>query len=86
VALARRGNKSAQEELRGPGKRPAALEYLMQWFWELDRARMYDMNGKVAHTHASIKAWAELTGRQPKPHEIEALILLDIVSRFPDNE
>lgn len=42
------------------------------------------MHGFNRLTYQDIKAWAELTGRDPQPHEVAALLALDLVSLYPE--
>lgn len=32
-------------------------------------------------TYTEIQAWANLTGRRPHPHEVDALLRLDLATR-----
>jgi hypothetical protein len=80
---ARAGIASAIARLRPPPF-PDALVYLWAWFLELDSTRGMDMNGPSGFTYPMIDAWARLTRRTIAPHELQALFLLDAVTRFPD--
>jgi hypothetical protein len=82
-ATARRGVSSAAKLLTGPPF-PESIDYLWDWFRELDRARTHSMNGPDPLTYQAIDAWARLTGREPAPHEVDALLSLDAVFRNPD--
>jgi hypothetical protein len=80
---ARRGHPAAVAALDGPPL-PESLLYLYEWSVELDEARGYDMNGPRPVSYPDVQAWAQLTDRRPAPHEIRALLALDVVWRFPD--
>lgn len=82
-ATAKRGVASAIKLLESPPF-PESLAYLWGWFLELERVRTYGMHGPDALTYQQIDAWARLTDRQPMPYEVDALLALDLVSRFPD--
>lgn len=66
------------EELK-PRFIPYGAEYLWEWFCELQAARQYGMGGALPFTYTELKAWAELTGKQPMIWEIETLKQLDVV-------
>ena len=85
---AERGDRiglEAREQLRGP-EMPQALEYLWEWFLELNASRSVGMHGLAAITYQDIDAWARLTGREPDPLEVQALMQLDTAWRFPGDE
>lgn len=71
--------------LEGPDVSPA-VAYLWQWHMELERVRDVSQAGLRPITYSEIKAWAELTDRHVLPHEVEALVLLDLAERFPGEE
>lgn len=75
--------KKALQNLEGP-EIPEQLAYLWLWFLELDRTRTHGMNGPDPITYPMIDAWARLTQRTPDAIEVDALLLLDVVSRHPD--
>lgn len=79
--LVRQGRKT-QDELDGPPV-PDALEYLYRWLMELDRARDFGMSGPKLFTYPQVESWARLTGRDPEPHEVEALMHLGTVLLHP---
>jgi hypothetical protein len=58
---------------------PKRLAYLWEWFQELESARTGTGFGPNPITFAEIKAWSELTGRSPRPHEIRVLKSLDLL-------
>jgi hypothetical protein len=49
---------------------------LRGWFGELSSRRQSGM-GMNPITYCEIKAWADLTGRNPSPLEVAALVALD---------
>lgn len=67
----------AEAELYGGPELPEVLAYLWVWFLELDQTRQVTMAGLAALTYTDIKSWAELTGRKPQPHEVDALMKMD---------
>jgi hypothetical protein len=82
-ALADRGVKAAQEMLEGPDY-PDVLDYLWNWFRELDLHRSTSaMEGSGPITFEQLDAWTRLTRRTPQAHEVEALMRLDEAIRFP---
>jgi hypothetical protein len=72
----------AKEALYGGPELPPPLAYLWGWFMELDSQRQVGMAGLGPIAYTDVKAWAELTGRHPKPHEVSALMRLDAVVRI----
>lgn len=82
-AAARRGVASARTLLADPPF-PESLDYLWGWWLELERSRTYGMHGPDPLTYQQIDAWARLTEQRPAPHEVAALLALDLVARFPD--
>lgn len=60
---------------------PEGVEYLWLWFLELERTRQVSQAGIGALTYSEIGAWAALTDRRPRPHEVDALLALDLVAR-----
>lgn len=79
-AAAQRGSRVAQQALEGPPF-PESLGYLYDWFVALSAARREGLNGPAALTHQDIAAWASLMDERPAPHEVEALLLLDLTWR-----
>lgn len=82
-STAKRGAQSAVEALRGP-EMPEALEYLWDWFLELDRTRTAGMNGPDPLTYPVIESWARLTQRAPTPADVSLLLDMDAVMRHPE--
>lgn len=77
--LVRRG-RLEPERLHGPPF-PAGLEVLWTWFNELRATRSVGMGGLEPLTYREVDAWARLTDRRPKPHEVQALMRLDLATR-----
>ena len=75
-----RAGREVPASLTGP-EIPAELEYLWLWFGELEMTRRYTQTGPEALGYTEIAAWASLTNRHPMPHEVEALVMLDITTR-----
>lgn len=42
------------------------------------------MDGLAPLSYTTIADWARLTGRRPLPHEVQALLQLDLVMRHPE--
>ncbi len=78
--LVKMGRKP-QSELDGPPL-PRELGYLWEWFGELQRTRQMHQHGMQALTYGEIAAWAELTGREPLPHEVTTLLDVDMTIRL----
>lgn len=60
---------------------PDAGEHLWVWFNELQRTRQMTQAGLQALTYGEIMAWSMLTDRQVLPHEVTALLDLDLTFR-----
>lgn len=57
---------------------PDTLAHLWEWFLELHSARQASFGqGGQPITHRDILAWAEATGRSPRPWEVDALRRID---------
>lgn len=69
--------------LKGP-EFPEVLRYLWEWFTELERARSVGPHGVNPMSYQDIDAWARLLRRPVLPHEVSALMRLDLVMRHPD--
>lgn len=80
--LANRGDAGSRAQLEGPPV-PEGLAYLWDWFWELDAGRAEGFTGPAAFSYQELDAWARLTGRQPSPHEVQALMSIDLAVRHP---
>lgn len=59
---------------------PYPVLYLWHWFLELHNSRQYSMDGAMATTYTEIKAWAELTGRNPTQEDIRIIKQLDLIA------
>lgn len=77
-----RGYAAARQALQGPPF-PDALYYLYRWATELHGRCGVSMAGVNPVSHAEIRAWAELTGTDPRPYEVAAIIEIDAVLRTP---
>jgi hypothetical protein len=87
-AAAARGNVQAQRKLDS-AELPDCLAYLWGWFLELYGRSGAGMAGLLPLSYTEVDAWARLTGNDPNPLEVEALMLLDAVMRTdkrPDPE
>ena len=73
----------AIRELENGPPFPLELEYLHAWFQDIRRGLGVGMEGLNALTWSALESWARLTGNRPAPHEVDALIQLDIVARNP---
>ena len=72
----------AREELEGGPDLPYALSYLWVWFLQLAAGRSSGGMGGIANiSFADIVAWSTLMKTSPAPHEVEALMSLDIAFR-----
>lgn len=56
---------------------PEEFAHVWLWFVELDEARTVSGFGASSISYVDIKAWAELTGRDPTPFEVRLLRRLD---------
>lgn len=56
---------------------PVDGSLIWQWFWELDAARNYGMNGPECITYPDIAAWAQLTHTEVEEWEVRALKSMD---------
>ena len=77
---ARRGNADALARLSGP-EFPEELADLWTMFATLSAMRGEGMSGPAPLTAEAIRAGDVLLGWQLHPHEVEALVQLDIVTR-----
>lgn len=75
----------AQAEIDGPDA-PDCLAYLLRWSDELYGRSGFTMDGLAPLTYTTIADWARLTGREPEPFEVEALLTLDATRRHPPEE
>src|SRR5262249_13862947 len=84
-AAAKAGSLVAKEALQVP-ERPDSVAYLEPWVAELHGRSGASLNGLALLSYSTIRDWAALTGRDPTPLEVEALLLLDGSLCFPDAE
>lgn len=79
---AAQGVDRAVRALEGPPM-PEALQYLHNWLYELHGRSGVDLGGLSPLTYGTIAAWAQLTDRAPQPHDVQALLMLDLILRAP---
>ena len=60
------------------------MDYLYRWFTELYGRSGVGMSGVTALSYSTVYHWAVLTGRFPRPYEVEGLMALDAVARHPE--
>lgn len=77
LATARRGVAGAVEKVEGPAY-PEELSYLHGWFHELNGMRPEGVNSIAPFTPPFIESWAHLMDVCPEPHEVRALVALDV--------
>lgn len=82
---ARRGNTTAIAALAGPAF-PEALEGLWDMFQRLHAMRAVGFNGPERFTPSHIADADRLFGWHLAPHEVEALVALDLVTLYPGEE
>ena len=71
-----------QSALDGP-EIPEGVAYLWAWFMELELVREVSEVGLSPIGYTEIDAWARLTRRTLWPHEVRALVALDLAMRAP---
>jgi len=79
-----RAGRKPRSALDGPDI-PIELVYLWNWFMEIARTRAYNEVGPQPIGYVDVLAWATLTGREPRPHEVMALLDLDHAMLFPSD-
>ena len=79
-AAHRRGRLRDPERLLFGPEPPSELRYLLGWWRELG----WGLGQSV--TWADVDAWARLTDRKPYPHEVRALVQMELARRDPGNE
>lgn len=82
LAAAKRGHLEAIKALDGPYF-PEVVGYLYAWFMQLNNGRRIGVNGPERITYADIYAWSVLTGNNPQPQEVEALMQVDAAYLYP---
>lgn len=75
---ARKGDKRAQAELRGP-RYPEWTRYLLEWSHDFARGA-----GEFSEW-ANVDAWARRKKIDPEPHEIDAVLTLVNAMRHPEH-
>jgi hypothetical protein len=80
---AARGNPHAIAALAGP-EFPEALHYLWERFERLDAMREAGFHGPARFSPPFLDAAGRLLGWRLAPHEVEALMLLDAVTLYPE--
>lgn len=83
ATAARPGGASAAKALVAPPF-PEAMDYLWEWFLELDRTRTSGFTGPDPLTYPIIESWARLMDRAPSPADVELLLQMDLVMRHPE--
>lgn len=78
--LAQKGHKTAIEKLDGPGL-PYALTYLWVWFLQVSAGRASSEGGLSGISYQDILAWSTLMDTSPVPHEVDALMQVDVAYR-----
>lgn len=74
--MAERGDRKARARLQGL-EWPPEVDYLRDWFEELDGRRVIDMAGAHPFTDALIEGWARMSNRAILVCEVDALIRID---------
>lgn len=69
-------NALAARELEPPSF-PDSIAYLWDWASELHGRSGIGQYDVHPLTYTTIAAWVKLTGRDPRPHEVEALLNVD---------
>lgn len=77
-ALAARGDKLALKALQGP-EVPWAVEYLLEWWYELGAGRAGGAWGPSAMTWQDVGAWARVTNTPVTAMEAAMLLRMDRV-------
>jgi hypothetical protein len=85
MAAAAKGNATALAALEGPPF-PDALGGVWDIFQRLDAMRAVGFNGPERFTPTHIADGARLFGWTLEPHEVEALVALDLVTLYPGDE
>ena len=78
--LAARGKADASvlRDLAGPPF-PDCLSYLWDWTQQVHGRSGFSQVGLQPLSYTTIADWARLKDVQPKPHEVEAMIVLDAI-------
>lgn len=78
----RRGDTSVLPKLIGPDY-PDELEYLNDWRLQLHGRSGVGMAGFSPLSYSTIADWSRLTGNEPTPDEVTALLRLDATMLAP---
>ncbi len=73
---ARRGDGMARRALQGR-EYPEDVRYLDMWRMELHGRSGVGMSGPAPLSYSTITAWSALTGNEPTPDDVRALLRLD---------
>lgn len=79
-AVAAKGRGPSAEKAKAtltPPAFPEALAYLWSWWLDLCAARPEGQHGLAPLTYTDLHAWASLTGAEPTPWEVSALLSID---------
>jgi len=79
------GSVSAKARLALLSKpeRPEVLDYLWDWFCALNLSRGAGMHGLERLTYPGIESWARLMRCDIQPHEVDALMQIDVAYLYP---
>lgn len=69
----------------GPEK-PSSVAYLYDWSRNLFGKSGLGEAGFAPLTYTTVKHWADLTGNEPEPHEVEVLFWLDAIMLNPPKD
>jgi len=75
------GSASAIKRLDNAPECPLVLLYLWGWFVQLSAGRASGPMGSSGISFQDVDAWARLMDHQPKPHEVNALMMMDVTFR-----
>jgi hypothetical protein len=59
------------------GDIPEHLEYIWNWFIELNNTRQHAEYGRLPITYSEMQAWCELTGSKPSSNDVKLIKLID---------
>lgn len=82
LAVAVRIGRKTQAAVDGP-EPPPGLLYVLEWHHEISASRSVGPAGLNPISYVDIDAWARLTDRRPRPHEVQALLRIDYEVRRP---
>lgn len=81
----KRGSKTAAAMLKGPAA-PPELAYLLELVREVHGRSGVGMNGLAPLTYSTIAHWMRLRDHRLLPHEVDALIMLDLALLHPGED